>query len=313
MALRGKMKSLHTGTPRDRLFSMRVQLRETGERFLVSGCSLHMKVAELKEKLEQVAGIPSHLQRLTYIDEGDMPDISTFKFNGIVPGGTISMSIWSHDDWSHLVKAAAEGNLAKLKSLGVTEDSSYNTENSMRFSLSQKREWVAARSSVALYVAAHRGHLKVMQFLIQNGTNVLTKTPLGNSPLHVASSMGNCDCIDELLANGAQTQDANGKGHTALDLARLWAQKKVERRLFLFQWRERAATVSIASHLDPSELFAHQKFDSKLKTWRCGSHGKRYIANLVQYKSFQGSDFSAPKKQATIKTVIKTGIAKNSK
>lgn len=123
------------------------------------------------------------------------------------------------------------------------------------------------------------------------------KTRLGNGPLHVASAMGRCECVDELLASGAQTQALNGSGHTALDLARLWGQKKAERRLFLFQWRERAAGVCLSTHLDPSELFAHQKFDSKLKTWRSGSLAKRYMANLVLHKEFQGSTFNAPKKK----------------
>ncbi|XP_068120181.1 ankyrin repeat domain-containing protein 60 isoform X2 [Hyperolius riggenbachi] len=233
---------------------------------------------------------------------GDMPDKSTFKFNGIIPGGSVCLSIWAQDGWSDLVKAAAEGNLEKLKSLGVTADSGYNTQNSLRFSMKQRNEWVASRASVALYVAAHRGHLSMIRFLLKNGANVLAKTRLGNSPLHVASAMGKCDCVDELLANGAQTQDTNVNGHNALSLARLWGQKKAERHLFQFQWRERAASVSVSAHLDPSELFAHQKFDSKLKTWRSGSHAKRYMANLVQYKEFVGSGLGAPKKTTAAAT-----------
>ncbi|XP_018412098.1 PREDICTED: ankyrin repeat domain-containing protein 60 [Nanorana parkeri] len=285
MAHRGKMKS-GTITPRDSHFSIKVRLQETRERFSVPGCSHHMKMAELKEKLELVAGIPIHLQRLSYIDEGDMPDSSTFKFNAIIHGGTVCLSIWSREGWSDLVKAAAGGNLAELKCLGVTTGCSYNTENSLRFSVKQRDEWIAARASVALYIAAHRGYLDIISFLLKNGADVLAKTKLGNSPLHVASAMGKCDCVDELLANGAKTQDVNENGHTALGLAKLWGQKKVERHLFQFQWRERAAAVSVNTHLDPSELFAHQKFDSKLKTWRSGSYAKRYMANLVQYKEF---------------------------
>ncbi|XP_072270858.1 ankyrin repeat domain-containing protein 60-like [Pyxicephalus adspersus] len=301
MAHRGKMKS-GTISPRDSHFSIKVRLQETQEKFSVARCSHHMKMAELKEKLELVAGVPIHLQRLSYIDEGDMPDSSTFKFNGIIPGGTVCLSIWSRDGWSDLVKAAAQGNLAELKCLGVTTDCSYNTENSLRFSVKQRNEWIAARAGVALYIAAHRGHLAMIRYLLKNGANVLTKTKLGNSPLHVASAMGKCDCVDELLANGGQTQDVNENGHTALSLARLWHQKKAEHHLFLFQWRERAATVSVNPYLDPSELFAHQKFDSKLKTWRSGSHAKRYMANLVQYKEFQGSGFCAPKKHTAAST-----------
>uniref|UniRef100_A0A8C5QFH0 Ubiquitin-like domain-containing protein n=2 Tax=Leptobrachium leishanense TaxID=445787 RepID=A0A8C5QFH0_9ANUR len=278
-------------------YSVRVRLRETGEIFSLSRCGGHTQVAELKRRLELVAGIPVHLQRLSYIDEGDMPDTSTFKRNGIIPGGTISLRIWTHDGYSDLVKAAAEGNLTQLKCLGITRDSSYNTPNSLRLSTEQKQEWIASRAAVVLFIAAHRGHLGVVRFLLKNGANVLAKTPLGNSALHVAAAKGNCDCITELLAHGAQTEDTNNDGVTALELARIWGQKTGARQLFLFQWKERASTVKVKPHLDPSELFAHQKFDSKLKSWRCGSQAKRYMANLVKHTEFKGTAFGAPRKQ----------------
>ncbi|KAM4691885.1 ankyrin repeat domain-containing protein 60 [Rhinophrynus dorsalis] len=287
-----------------RSFSINVRLQETGATFAVTGCSRQSKVAELKEKLELVAGIPTHLQRLSYLDEGDLLDKSTFKYNGIIPGATICLSSWSQDGCSDLVKAASEGNLTKLKCLGVTSDSSYNTPNSLRLSLDQKKEWVAARASIALFIASHRGHLGMVRYLLQNGANVHTKTPLGTSPLHVAAAMGNCDCIDELLAYGAETHDMDGKGRTALDLASLFGQKKVERRLFLYQWRKRAATVTVKTHLDPSELFAHQKFDSKLKTWIRGTQAKHYMANLVQHGDFYGSNINAPRKPGNVKRLV---------
>ncbi|XP_053571975.1 ankyrin repeat domain-containing protein 60 [Bombina bombina] len=297
MASRCQRTAQQTATPYGNRFSIKVRLHETGERFVVPGCSHHMRVAELKDKLELIAGIPRHWQRLSYIDEGDMPDNSSFKYNGIIPGGCVILHIWSQDGWSDLIKAAAQGNLIQLKCLGVTADSKCNTPNSSLMTVAQKREWIAARANVALYISAHRGHLEMIRFLLRNGASVHYKTPLGNSPLHVTAAMGNCDCTDELLAHGAQTHDPNRSGDTALDLARLWGQKTVERRLFLFQWRQRAASVSVKTHLDYSELFAHQKFDSKLITWRSGTHAKRYMANLVQHKEFCGTGINAPQKQ----------------
>ncbi|XP_075701576.1 ankyrin repeat domain-containing protein 60 [Rhinoderma darwinii] len=307
MGSRGKVKSLHpeTATPHDGHFTVRVLLQETGEKFSVSGCSRHMKVGELKEELELLAGIPKHLQTLSYLDDGNMPDSSTFKFNGIIPGGKLSMIVWPYDGVTNLIKFAATGDLVKLKSVGVPPDSSFNTENSLRFNEKQKKEWLAVRAGIALYIAAHRGHRHMIRFLLQNGCNVQSKTPLGNTPLHVAAAMGNYDCIEELLASGAQTQNTNGRGHTPLEVARLWGHKRVERRLFLFHWAERTANVSVKTHLDPSELFAHQKYDSKLKTWRNGSCAKRYMANLIPCQEFQGSHLSAPPKKTSIKKILK--------
>ncbi|KAG9470463.1 hypothetical protein GDO78_017747 [Eleutherodactylus coqui] len=307
MASQGKVRSVHpaTGTARGELFTVRVRLQETGEQFSVSGCSSRMRVGELKEKLELLAGIPTHLQTLAYLDDGDMPNTSTFEFNGIIPGGKLSLSVWPYDDLTDLVKFAATGDLAKLKSVGGTPDSSFSTENSFRLNTKGKKEWLAARSGVALYIAAHRGHLHVIRYLLRNGCDVQFKTHLGNTPLHVAAAMDNYNCVDELLANGAQTQAANKKGYTALDVAGMWGHKKVQRRLFLYQWEERTANVSVKTHLDPSELFAHQKYDSKLKTWWKGSHAKHYMANLIQYPEFKGSHLSAPPKKTQVRKIQK--------
>ncbi|KAG8444605.1 hypothetical protein GDO86_009678 [Hymenochirus boettgeri] len=247
----------------------------------------------------------SHFQRLSYIDKGDMPDNSTFKHNGIIPRGTILLRIWSQDGINDLVKAAAEGDLTMLKCLGVTAHPNYDTLNSVRLSSEHKSDWVAARAFAALYIACHRGHMDIVRFLLRNGANVLGKTPLGTSPLHVAAASGHCDCIDELLAHGAEIQDCDGKGRTALDLAALWGQKKVENRLFLYQWKKRASNVSVKAHLDPAELFAHQKFDSCLKTWHCGPQAKNYMINLVNHEEYSGSAINAPKKCISGKRVEK--------
>ncbi|XP_069808864.1 ankyrin repeat domain-containing protein 60 [Dendropsophus ebraccatus] len=307
MASRGKEMSVQPGasTPHGGRFTVKVQLLDTGEKLSVAGCSQSMQIGEVKEKLELLAGVPKNLQSLSYLDDGDMPDRSTFSFNGIIPGGKLCMRLWPYDDLPDLVTFAATGDLQKLRTVGVTPDSSFNTENSLRLSTDQKKEWLASRTGLALYIAAHRGHLHVIRFLLQNGCDVQSKTRLGNTALHVAAAMGNFDCVDELLANGAQTQDTNGSGHTALDVARLWGQKKVERRLFLFFWEERTANVKVKAHLDPNELFAHQKHDSKLKTWWSGPYAKRYMANLNQFQDFHGSHFSAPPKKTPVKKTQK--------
>ncbi|XP_056404816.1 ankyrin repeat domain-containing protein 60 [Hyla sarda] len=309
MASRGKVKSSHPGTPNDGRLSVKVRLLETGENFSVTGCSQRTEIGKLKEKLELVAGIPKKLQSLSYLDDGDMPDKSTLEFNGIIPGGKLSLRVWPYEGMSDLITFAATGDLLKLKTVGITPDSSFNTANSLRFNAEQKKEWLASRAGLALYVAAHRGHLHVMRFLLRNGCNVQWKTCLGNSGLHVAAAMGNFDCVNELLANGARTQDTNEKGQTALDVSQLWGQKKVARRLFLFFWEERTANVKVKTHLDPSELFAHQRHDSKLKTWWKGSYATHYMANLTQFSDFHGSHFGATPKKAPVKRIQKKANA----
>uniref|UniRef100_H3ABC2 Ankyrin repeat domain 60 n=1 Tax=Latimeria chalumnae TaxID=7897 RepID=H3ABC2_LATCH len=280
---------------KQRYYSLNVKLEETGEIFTAERCYNNMKMRELKERMELVAGIPTNFQRLTYLDEGDLLDDSTLKFNDIVPGGTITLKIWHHESWSHLVKAASEGDIQKLESLGVTKDTAFSTPNSQHMDPSQKSSWIAHRAFVALYISAHRGYLRATKFLLKHGASTQAKTPVGRTALHVAAAMGNSDCIDELLNYEARIHAPDNKRLTALDLAGLWGQKKSERQLFLFQWKQRAAAMRIKTKLDESELFAHQKFDSKLKTWQTGSHAKLYMANLLKPGEFQGTCINAPR------------------
>ncbi|XP_067410653.1 ankyrin repeat domain-containing protein 60 [Emydura macquarii macquarii] len=203
-----------------RLFSIKLHLPETSETFQLPGCSNTLTVWKLKHHLELLTGIPLHFQRLQYLDEVDLPDESTFKYNDIVPGGTITVQIWRQD--------------------GVTKGSTFSTPNSQLLGPEQKKEWIAHRAFVALYIASHRGHIAAVQFLLQNGADLHSKTPLGRTALHAATVMGRCDCIDLLLSWGAQTLDPDNEGQTAVSLARLWGQKQSERRLFHFQWQQRA-------------------------------------------------------------------------
>ncbi|KAM4034933.1 ankyrin repeat domain-containing protein 60 [Anomaloglossus baeobatrachus] len=306
MASRGQVRAPHLGSgpPGGRLVTVTVRLRETGETFCGVRCSPLWTVGEVKDRLELLAGIPRPLQTLSYLDEGDMPDSSTLKYNAVIPGGTLSMSVWQYDGLTDLVTCAAKGDLAKLIGVGVTPDSTYNTENSLRLDAKQKKDWLATRAGIALYIAAHRGHLHIVRFLSRIGHNVQYNTQLGNTPLHVAAAMGQNDCLQELLNNRAETQITNRRGQTALDMARTWGQVRSEQKLFLFQWEERAANVTVQTHLESSELFAHQKFDSKQKTWFNGSYAKKYMANLTQEQDFFGTHISAPPKKTPVRKIV---------
>ncbi|XP_065421308.1 ankyrin repeat domain-containing protein 60 [Chrysemys picta bellii] len=261
-----------------RLFSITLHLAETSETFPLAGCYSDLTVLKLKHHLELLTGIPLHFQRLQYLDEVDLPDESTFKYNDIVPGGTITIRIWRQDGWGLLVAAAAEGDITQvdsiafsvsicvmfsfifqLISLGVTKGSTCNTPNSQLLRPEEKREWIAHRAFVALYVASHRGHIPAVEFLLENGADLHAKTPLGRTALHAATVMGRCDCIDLLLSWGAQTSDPDNEGQSAVSLARLWGQKQSERRLFRFQWQQRATGSTSPS----ASQSLHQKLDSR--------------------------------------------------
>ncbi|XP_040544288.1 ankyrin repeat domain-containing protein 60 isoform X2 [Gallus gallus] len=207
-----------------------LRLAETNEIFSLPQCQNDLTLKQLKSDLELLTGIPFHFQRLHYLDE-NLPDDSTFMDNDIVPGGTITMRIWKQDGWGHLVAAAVKGDTLKLVQLGVTEEYAGTSPYAKILGPEQKKEWVAHRAFVALFVASHRGHVNTVKFLLSHGADVRSKTPLGRTALHVAAVMGRCECIELLVSFGARALDPDCEGQTAVRLAQRWGQKESKRAL----------------------------------------------------------------------------------
>ncbi|KAK6471671.1 stress response protein NST1-like [Huso huso] len=258
---RVRRKSGKTG-PSPRQYSLYTRFQDTGElfKFKVPHCRGQTLIGELKDSLELVAGIPSNLQRLSYLDEGDLPNSSTLCFNDIVPGAVITLRVWHYDGWMRLVKAAVEGDVERLKAVGVTAaDSSFSTPNSLQMNAVQRAVWVSQRASCALYISAHRGHHGAVCFLLQNGADVRLKTPLGLTALHVAAAWGRSQCIDELLKHGANIFSEDRQEATAMDYAARHGQKTSIRQLHMFKWKLRSSAGRTKSLPDPEECSENQK------------------------------------------------------
>ena len=56
---------------RDKFFKIFVKLIPTQESFEIKKVANEMKVSELKKEVEFASGIPYHMQRLRYLDEGE--------------------------------------------------------------------------------------------------------------------------------------------------------------------------------------------------------------------------------------------------
>ncbi|NWR60719.1 ANR60 protein, partial [Bucorvus abyssinicus] len=222
-------------------FSVQLHLAETNEIFSLPQSQNDLTLKKLKSHLELLTGIPLHLQRLQYLDEADLPDESTFQDNNIVPGGTITMHIWRQDGWGRLVAAAAKGETLKVNSItSVNGTFAGSTPHAELLGPEQRKEWIAHRAFVALFVASCRGHIETVEFLLRHGVDLHTQTPLGRTTLHITAVAGRCYCLELLLNYGAQALGPDSEGQTGLSLACQWGQKQSERTMVCLQWRKRS-------------------------------------------------------------------------
>ncbi|XP_064162161.1 ankyrin repeat domain-containing protein 60-like [Anguilla rostrata] len=280
LSLRASNVEPSSSRSRQTWFSVRVRLHDTGELFLVPKCSFSMKIRELKNVLELVAGIPTDFQRLCYLDKGVLMDETSFRYNGIVPGSTLSLMIWPYSGWPELVKAAAAGSVNTLKSVVFKQAPFSSSKSNEAGSLAAS--WLSHRLFSALFISVHRGHLPAVRFLLQNGADVQAQTPRGRAALHAAASRGQADCMRELLAKGAELHLQDREGLTAIGVAKRLGQGRSVGLLFLWDWQQRAKGLGATPPLQEGELFAHQCFDSCLKTWLCGPEAQQYRADLQE-------------------------------
>lgn len=59
--------------------------------------------------------------------------------------------------------------ILQLAQLGVTEEYAGTSPYAKILGPEQKKEWVAHRAFVALFVASHRGRVNTVKFLLSNG------------------------------------------------------------------------------------------------------------------------------------------------
>ncbi|XP_078474454.1 ankyrin repeat domain-containing protein 60 [Lampetra planeri] len=149
----------------------RALLVDSGELVDLPGCHRDTRVRQVKELLEITAGIPSDLQRLSYLDEGDLADEATLCSLDTVAGATLGVRVWQHDGWHRLVAAALRGDPEVLR-LGVTDDLSYGdfrTPQAARLAAADLSAWRSRRAFVALFAAAHRNHAGLVGLLLRHG------------------------------------------------------------------------------------------------------------------------------------------------
>ena len=77
------------------------------------------------------------------------------------------MTIWH--TWVKLIDAVAHNRINEVLKLGVTPQSTFKSPNSDYMTKAARQNFLADRACVALFVACHRGHNKLVQTLVESG------------------------------------------------------------------------------------------------------------------------------------------------
>ncbi|CAL1532371.1 unnamed protein product [Lymnaea stagnalis] len=271
-------------------FTVHVTVEPTEEKFKLNDVYNDMTVAQLKDEVEIATGIPVSLQRLSYLDEGELPDQSDVRSNDFVPGCTVKLKVWPM--YRELVEAVVANDVEWVFKLGVTDPSDYHTPASDYMTKKSRKAWLEERAFVALCLAAHRGYEEIAIKLIETGAKVNMQTPTGKTPLHLASAKGNGEIINTLLSHGADVNMEDHNGNTALTIAERFGSKVCSRNLFQFQWQERAKRIKPSKNVP---LFAHQYHDSSFPVWKRGKSAQIYVSKILKPGEFEGTALSAPK------------------
>ncbi|XP_046558870.1 LOW QUALITY PROTEIN: uncharacterized protein LOC124267923 [Haliotis rubra] len=291
MANKARSRSQFSSRDRNN-FTINVKIEATDEVFPLKNIYGEMKISELKDYMEFATGIPINMQRISYLDEGDLLEHMDIRSNDIVPGATLLMRVWSQ--WRDLLEAAAANDDEWVFSLGVTHPSDYKTPNSEYMTKRSRRAWYEERAFVALCIAAHRGHDKLCTKLIQAGANVNATSPLGRTALHVAAAQGHGHIVDLLLEKGANIDAEDDDGNNALTIADKFGHKSCERHLFLFRWQQRAKKLRPSRQVP---LKPHQYYDSKFPVWVEGGQCQLYLTNITPPEEFEGTALNSPAKR----------------
>ncbi|CAF0759380.1 unnamed protein product [Didymodactylos carnosus] len=216
---------------------LNIFLKATNERFVLKDIHFDSTVRDLKVILEIICGIPAHLQWITYLDEGDLLDKRKLKYYDPVPGATFVLTVWHV--YEPIVQAVVAGDEAKLSKLGVLPHLEFSSPIADRLSPEDKLKYINERASVAMFTAAHREKLNIVEFLCRHNVGINYQTASGRTPLMVAAAHGSLKVMTTLLEHNANVDMKDVFNQTADDFAVLFNNTQSKRVLIQFRWKKR--------------------------------------------------------------------------
>jgi len=294
MAIISKRNATSTKSNLGSTVNVKVKCQVTNKTIALSGVDVKTELTEIKEDLELLTGIPSDIQSISYLDDGELDDESCLADYHFVNNGQLQLKVW--DEWTNLIRAVSKGNINQVMQLGVTEASDFNTANSRMMAPEVRSRWVMKRGFVAMLVAAHHGNKRLISKLLQGGVTILGKTKKGRNVLHMAATGGNSEAIQLFIQHGGQ-QLVNEKdidGLTPIDCAK--DDEATSKVLVVNRWNMRNKAKKLKK-LTTKDLMAHQVHDSTLCTSLHGKYKQHYQSHLLPVQEYRGTSISSKKSE----------------
>ncbi|CAH3168941.1 unnamed protein product, partial [Porites lobata] len=231
-----------------------------------------------------------HLQRLTYFDDLDMEDNRRLSFFHVVPNSTFRMKFWPQ--WVSLIQASYHGDVKGVMASGIRQ-------------VMPGRGWFRQilfneRGYVALFIASHRGHAKVVSRLMGLGIDACRKMPSGRSAIHVAVFKRRVTCVNLLVGKSRGIKDQQKylvncvRRNTFQNIAHQ-LNRGDGWKLLVMQLKERMSRRENDDEfkgLVPLREF--QKYDSTFSAHLKGSLGRIYLCTVLQMEPFQRRPLPKP-------------------
>lgn len=105
--------------------NFKVIIKCTHEPFNVSNFPITLKIRDLKSVLELISGIPYNLQRLSYLDDGELIDPKEIQYYDVIDGAILMMDIWSI--YLGLIKSVILGDFKDVIKQGVSQTEEWSS------------------------------------------------------------------------------------------------------------------------------------------------------------------------------------------
>ena len=173
-------------------FSVSLEL-PNGALVKVKGLRMETKVATMKTRIEQEAGVLPHTYTINYLDSAPLENHQTLFELDVVPGARLRVATWRL--WHDTLVATLQGDqkqcLSELRALSEKGDA----------------QWKANCSWCVLYTAAHRGYYELIHKLTSSSmVSLNAQSPCGWTALHAAAKMGRWKALCVLINSGADVR-----------------------------------------------------------------------------------------------------------